>query len=112
MPCCRAAISSSSTSIRSSSNASLIGLPSRRRSVGWLTTSRRKNGTRLPHRPTAMFTSVRVAAAMMPPVSELSPPVIAFWTAFAMTRITTRSKGVIWPSSRLPAKRSSTSTTI
>ena len=46
-----------------------------------------------------------------PPVSELSPPVIAFCTAFEITRITTRSNGVICPSSRLPATRSRMSTT-
>src|SRR5881396_3772114 len=34
-----------------------------------------------------------VVAAMTPPMSELSPPVIAFWTAFEMTRMTTTGTG-------------------
>lgn len=43
--------------------------------------------------PTSQFTPTRVAAEMSPPISELSPAVIEFWTAFDRTRRRTRSNG-------------------
>jgi hypothetical protein len=44
----------------------------------------------------------------MPPVNELSSPMIAFCTVFESVRSTTRSNAFIWPSVRRPARRSST----
>lgn len=43
---------------------------------------------------TTAFTTSWVPAAANPPVSEVSGPVIAFWPALAMSKRSTRSKGV------------------
>ena len=44
-------------------------------------------------------------AATAPPASDVAGPVIAFCTEFESSRRSVRSKGVIWPTSRLPLMR-------
>src|SRR5581483_683160 len=46
-----------------------------------------------------------VVAPMMPPVSELSLPIIAFCTTLEIISSTTKSNGVSCPNSRLPKMR-------
>ena len=47
----------------------------------------------------------KVVAAISPPASVVSSPTIAFCTAFASNKSTTRSNIVIWPISRMPVIR-------
>src|SRR6266542_2080651 len=94
IPCCRAAVSISSTVTLSRFRCSSIGFPSWRSSVGSPASTLRRNGRFSPYRATMTFAVVSVVAAMIPPSSELSPPFIAFCTEFAITRMTTRSNGV------------------
>ncbi len=47
----------------------------------------------------------QLAAPMAPPVSELSFPIIAFWSTFETSSRTARSSTFICPSSRLPPSR-------
>ena len=44
----------------------------------------------------------QVTAEIIPPITELSPPFIAFWTALLKTRSRTRSNGDNWPTCRFP----------
>ncbi len=48
-------------------------------------------------------------AATSPPVRLVSGPTIAFWTALAMIKSSTKSNVDIWPSWRGPVRRSATS---
>ena len=50
-----------------------------------------------------------VTAPMIPPVSELSLPIIAFCSTLLIRSRTTRSKALSWPSCRLPQRRKATS---
>ena len=54
-------------------------------------------------RTTTSATTSRVAAPIIPPVTELSSPMIAFCTVFDNVSRTTRSNGLSCASSRLPA---------
>ena len=45
-------------------------------------------------RTTSQLIPSRLKAPMMPPVTELSSPMIAFWTVFESESRTTRSKGI------------------
>ncbi|MNR47736.1 hypothetical protein D3C85_1668770 [compost metagenome] len=57
----------------------------------------------------AMFRPIRVAAISKPPGMELSPPDSAFDTDSLSSMTTSKSKGVNWPTVRLPATRTITS---
>jgi hypothetical protein len=62
-------------------------------------------------RTTAELKLTRTTAPMMPPSSESSWPMTAFWTTLDSSSITTRSKEFSCARSRLPASRSSTAST-
>ena len=49
---------------------------------------------------------ISTPAATSPPARLVSGPTMAFWTALAMMRSITRSNVDIWPSERVPLRRS------
>src|SRR5881397_3793950 len=58
----------------------------------------------------ARESTMMTAASRMPPISELSPPFMAFCTALLMSSSATNSAMPIFAMARFPAMRSSAST--
>ncbi|OGO54704.1 MAG: hypothetical protein A2V85_17585 [Chloroflexi bacterium RBG_16_72_14] len=65
-------------------------------------------GDRSRSMPRPRSSATRVSAAATPPASVTLSPTIAFWTPFAISSTSTKSSIDSWPTSRLPATRSST----
>src|SRR5712692_8067397 len=110
IPCSRMAISRSSSERPCLRTCPVISLPCATNTVGCPSNKRLTIGLRSRASATVRFTRSRTAAATSPPSSEASGPTIAFCTAFAMSKMRTMSKMVIWPSSRLPVRRKPTNT--